>query len=146
LNATTTSTTTTYTAAGKHNVYKAVVDGTDTISQLCANCHGNFHVDTKGTAWQRHPTDVLIPTGWEIQTGTYTINDRDLKYNPPGYNGAEGGAGTRYATCLSCHRAHGTGNKDLLRFGYVTGDASPVEQSAGSGKAYGCLGCHSKQR
>ncbi|MBW1678120.1 MAG: hypothetical protein JRJ79_16345, partial [Deltaproteobacteria bacterium] len=43
-------------------------------------------------------------------------------------------------TCLSCHRAHGTDNHDILRFDYST-------QIAGStGVTAGCLGCHVGQR
>lgn len=148
-NTSTASTTTNYTAAGKHNLYKAVKDGTDTISQFCANCHGDFHADTKVGAWYRHPTDIILPSDWQLQgSGGYTLNDKDLKYNPPGYNGTEGGAGTRYATCLSCHRAHGTDNYDLLRFAYNPNSpyGETTDQQAGSGKAYGCLGCHNKQR
>ena len=41
--------------------------------------------------------------------------------------------------CISCHRAHGSAENDILRFDYTT-------QQAGGGNDYGCLGCHSLQR
>jgi len=128
--------------SGVHNVYCADTASTNaTISELCGKCHGDFH-STAGTqnsdgAWIRHPSDVAIPSGWIISTSTLT--GQDYVNNPVGYvDGVE--AGTRYVTCLSCHRAHGTGYPDLLRWAYTT-------QVAGSGTTtYGCLGCHDKQR
>jgi len=134
-----------------HNVYKAAAAGTDTISQLCANCHGQFHSETtSGGAWIRHPTDVVLPEDWDPQQDTI-VTDLDVKYNPFGFVDTAVETGNKYATCLSCHRAHGSGNADILRFAYT--DAESGQQQAGrSGQtpptiiAYGCLGCHSKQR
>jgi len=131
-----------------HNVYIAGTSN-DTISKLCANCHGDFHGagTGSGSPWQRHPTDVALPTSWDPADDAISSN-ADCKYNPFGFaSGATNTAGSKYATCLSCHRAHGTASYDILRFGYntVLGDGS-TGQSAGSGNMYGCLGCHSKQR
>ncbi len=138
-----------------HNIYKAAPAGTDTISQLCANCHGLFHTDTQsGTAWIRHPTDVELPAYsagppvmWEPSNDT-VYNDFDAKYNPFGFVDVAGTTGTKHVTCLSCHRAHGTEQYDLLRFRYTLGEGG--EQQAGRAPgtviAYGCLGCHSGQR
>lgn len=133
------------------NIYKAGTDD-DTISKLCANCHGDYHSDigSAATAWTRHPTDVELPSDFDPRNDSI-VSDVDAKYNPFGFRVISAPTGPKYATCLSCHRAHGTGNYDLLRFGYNTevtetlGDAS-TDQSAGSGNLYGCLGCHSKQR
>ncbi|MFZ5995784.1 MAG: hypothetical protein ACOYU4_12460 [Thermodesulfobacteriota bacterium] len=151
LNLNTTAPTGSYTrsdATYAHNVYIAGTSN-DTISKLCANCHGDFHGTGTGSGspWQRHPTDVELPISWDAR-GDAISSDVDCKYNPFGFvSGATDTTGAKYATCLSCHRAHGTASYDILRFGYNTalGDAS-TGQSAGSGNMYGCLGCHSKQR
>ena len=127
------------------NIYSAgVLD--PSISELCAKCHGDFHnesgtTDDCGAAspWIRHPTDISIPTTWAIGAGAYTPDGDDIKNNPPGYDGAVYAADDKRATCISCHRAHGTENNDLLRWAYST-------QSAGGGNTYGCLGCHDAQR
>jgi len=139
-----------------HNVYSANAVADNTISELCAICHGNFHgyngtpnADKNKTtddglatgAWIRHPTDVVIPDDWIIgdETDYHPLTDSDNKGNPVGWDGAVEDTGERKATCISCHRAHGTANADLLRWAYST-------QDAGSGVDYGCLGCHDKQR
>ena len=49
------------------------------------------------------------------------------------------GKGGERATCISCHRAHGSAEADILRFFYDT-------QVAGSTNDWGCLGCHNQQR
>lgn len=124
-----------------HNVYSAGPND-NTISELCGICHGNFHGagTTDSATWLRHPTDVVIPSDWIIGNEiAYPLTDADHKHNPVGWDGAEEGTGERKATCLSCHRAHGTANADLLRWAYST-------QDAGSQTTYGCLGCHDKQR
>jgi len=127
-----------------HNTYSA--EWTDpSVSRFCAICHGNFHNEVGTTddcgaesPWLRHPTDVLIPADWIIGDEGNVLTGSDYKNNPVGYDNADD-TGQRMATCLSCHRAHGTGNNDLLRWDYTT-------QQAGSTTAYGCLGCHNKQR
>ncbi|MDI6790908.1 MAG: cytochrome c3 family protein [Thermodesulfobacteriota bacterium] len=132
-------------ATKARNIYKAGTTN-DTVSRLCANCHGQFHSDVgSASPWHRHPTDVKLPNEWTVQLDTLET-DVDAKYNPFGFD-ALVTTGKKYATCLSCHRAHGTANKDLLRFAYLTGDTGTAAiQSAGSGLHYGCLGCHNKQR
>jgi len=128
-----------------HNTYSAgVLD--PSISELCAICHGNFHNEASTTndcaassPWQRHPTDVEIPSDWTIGDEGNFLTASDYKNNPVGYDNAVD-TGQRKTTCLSCHRAHGTDNNDLLRWVYST-------QEAGSNTVtYGCLGCHDKQR
>lgn len=122
------------------NIYSAG-DSDVTISEFCAKCHSDFHDDVGSSgAWTRHPTDEDIPTAWAIGTSSYTLDGNDYKHNPVGYAGATFHATDgRRATCLSCHRAHGTANTDLLRWSYGT-------QIAGDGTEYGCLGCHNQQR
>jgi len=138
--------------ADPHNIYSAGPQD-PSISELCAICHGNFHnefgtVDDAGSAspWLRHPTDVDIPGGWHIGNEGIALTASDFKNNPVGYDNAND-AGQRRVTCLSCHRAHGTENMDLLRWGY-SGDDATQTQIAGvnSGVTYGCLGCHDRQR
>ena len=136
-------TTATDTSTYAHNVYSANASGEATISELCANCHGDFHGDddTGTSPFRRHPSDVDIPDDWNLGTvsGVSTnYNDRDRKYNPLGFPAANK-EGEPRVTCLSCHRAHGTENDDLLRWAYST-------QEAGGGNEYGCLGCHNNQR
>ncbi|MDQ7031779.1 MAG: cytochrome c3 family protein [Desulfonauticus sp.] len=129
------------TGSGDHNVYSAgSINDKATISELCGKCHGNFHKESgikANDAWIRHPSDVAIPNGWDI--ATKTLEASDYINNPVGYEDVADESGTRYVTCLSCHRAHGTGHADLLRWDYST-------QVAGSSTTYGCLGCHNKQR
>ena len=116
------------------------------ISRFCAICHGNFHNELGTTddcgeesPWLRHPTDVLIPGDWLIGDEGNDLTGSDYKNNPVGYDGADD-SGERMATCLSCHRAHGTENDDLLRWSYTT------QQAGSTTVEYGCLGCHDKQR
>ncbi len=130
------------------NTYSAGADDYS-ISQLCGKCHGDFHGndDTEGPnqgegPWERHPTDFDIPGAWVIGDESYTLDADDYKDNPVGYDFAAGAPGTeRRVTCLSCHRAHGTGNADLLRWPYgemLAGQTTEV--------THGCLGCHDLQR
>jgi hypothetical protein len=128
------------------NIYSAGVDD-PSISELCAKCHCDFHNESGTTedvlnvngAWIRHPTDVAIPAEWAIGNAGYTPDGDDYKNNPVGYDNATFDISAKRVTCVSCHRAHGTGNDDLLRWPYST-------QVAGGGNEYGCLGCHDKQR
>jgi len=123
--------------AANHNVYSA--DATTGISSLCGMCHGTFHDSTQNAGeWIRHPTDQAIPGTW-----TPTV---DYNNNPFGFaNLADADPTTPYTAtnasvvCVSCHRAHGTANDDILRFDYAT-------QVAGGGATAGCLGCHDSQR
>ena len=133
------------------NIYSAGSVGVTyaTVSELCGKCHGIFHGEgigsdldgTKNIAgeWIRHPSDEGLPTSW-IMGGVYAFDGDDAKNNPFGYDNAVYTGNTTQVTCLSCHRAHGTENNDLLRWPYST-------QSAGTSTSdYGCLGCHNKQR
>jgi len=142
-------------ATKPHNYYYAKAATDNTISGLCGNCHGNFHKDI-GTAspWRRHPTDVKLPGGWEVQTSAL-ITDYDAKYNPFGFESPttvadDASANIKYVTCVSCHRAHGSGNRDILRFGYDSTNDPVNNQQAGRAPTtvveFGCLGCHDRQR
>lgn len=132
------------------NIYSAGVSD-PSISELCAKCHGDFHNEVNttddvgsGSPWLRHPTDEAIPAAWAIGNAGYTPTRDDYKHNPVGYDNATYDITAKRVTCLSCHRAHGTANNDLLRWPYSTQIAGlgPDDQDV----KYGCLGCHDKQR
>jgi len=112
-----------------------------TISELCAKCHGVFHGAGTGSAspWVRHPTENIISSGWEIGSGTYVLDGDDYKNNPVGFDAAVIDNAEKRVTCLSCHRAHGTDNDDILKWAYST-------QQANTTNEFGCLGCHDTQR
>jgi hypothetical protein len=159
-----------------HNIYMGVDKTTDaqpttgvatqTISYLCAECHGDFHSGagdlgagadlSAQSAWIRHPTDYdmgNLPTGasgkeYQYYNGgagggaaaTYSVSA------PVGYD-LSGGAPTTVnlifddtddaiVTCISCHRAHGSDFDDLLRWSYAGMDAG-----SGAGNV-GCFICH----
>jgi hypothetical protein len=139
--------------AANHNIYYALNGHTDdtnkdSISALCSLCHGEFHagadVYTSGS-FIRHPTENLLSdaAGWVMASVTVDYENNPFGFNGTPYNnattnGAYTTTGAR-VTCVSCHRAHGTANADILRWDYST-------QSAGGGGTTGCLGCHHRQR
>jgi len=137
--------------ATNHNVYYALDDDTsasrDSISSLCSLCHGGFHGNSdtaSGGAWVRHPTEVDIPSSWDPGV-TVDYNNNPFAFKASDY--ATVTTGVAYSmsdnpkvACISCHRAHGTDNDDILRFDYST------EIAGGGGATNGCLGCHTAQR
>ena len=135
----------------------------NTISSLCGQCHSKFHDRgtesnvLSGTAWIRHPTDYALKSG-------NMANDNYLAYNNAAYdpevvvadNYATGvmditvgddGADYKYwpadgnqiVICLSCHRAHGSSHRDLLRWTYENMEAATA--TAGIVDT-GCFRCH----
>ena len=140
-----------------HNEYYGV-DGItnygnkDTISYSCAQCHGDFHNDAgTGTSspWIRHPTDIVLPTTEDKEYKNYNP-DGDHFYSveapvargivPTGSSSTVtiGGTGTDGAIvmCLSCHRAHGSPEPDILRWTYNGMTAGIGENDTG------CFTCH----
>jgi predicted CXXCH cytochrome family protein len=120
-----------------------------TISWLCAKCHGQFHasidVDASfGSPWVRHPTDIVLPsTGEYASYGNYSIivpvaRGTILSSTTHSSTVTEGNSADdtgAIVMCLSCHRAHGSPEEDLLRFTY--------DQDAGAGtNTTGCFVCH----
>lgn len=147
--------------ATDHNVYKGDdADNTATISYLCGQCHGNFHKHANlgttsevGSAspWLRHPTDIaLAASGGSSFTTDYGTSINYNTETPVGFEDPVAvavpittfTAANARVLCLSCHRAHGSGNAqgDILRFAY---DDSI---GAGSHATTGCLRCHQRQR
>lgn len=129
-----------------HNVYQGTtapyIDGdlssTHSITSFCGGCHGNFH-DTQGLSspWLRHPTDIALP-----QTGEYAAYDPVNNYSPQApvawTNPSSPTRATAVVMCLSCHRAHGSDQPDMLRWDYST----MVASGHGSG---GCFTCHTQK-
>jgi hypothetical protein len=108
---------------------------------------GSSGVGTTGSSpWVRHPTDISLNTiGGEFSD--YNTYDPIVPVAiNAGTSAAIGGpnsqfdtiqAGRDNVTCISCHRAHGSGFDDLLRWNYR---AWP-----GSGSSTGCPTCHTSK-
>ncbi len=120
----------------------------DTISFLCAECHGLFHgtVDENaapGSPWVRHPTDIDLPASGEYLLynaegaggGLYSVEAPVARASVPAASGSAITLGSDIVMCLSCHRAHGSPEPDLLRWTYST-------MVAGGGATNGCFTCH----
>jgi len=136
------------------------------VSNLCASCHGTFHngagnVGATGfnSPWVRHPTDFDMAEATGTEYAYYNGGDgvNAAPYStaaPVASTIVNAGASTlaplgtvnvtavtadatAIVTCLSCHRAHGSANADLLRWDYTTMDAH-----AGTNTNTGCFICH----
>jgi predicted CXXCH cytochrome family protein len=128
-----------------------------TISFLCAECHGVFHSSIlpdgeTAAPWVRHPTDIVLPSTGEYGSynpdvgggGTYSLEVPVARGTIPASaqstvveGDAAGGTGA-IVMCLSCHRAHGSPEPDMLRFTY--------NMDSGTGTAdTGCFICHSQK-
>lgn len=123
-------------------------DDLRTISYLCALCHGQFHKssDIGGTTspWLRHPTDIVLPNtaGKEYSdynpdnSNLYSIEAPVARPTVPASSSSTVTPDTDIVMCLSCHRAHGSPEPDILRWTY-----SGIV--AGSGTTDdGCFTCH----
>ncbi len=120
-----------------------------TISELCSECHANFHLGGSsgiGTAspWLRHPTDVIIPNSGEFASISGTYNGTVPVGRPEaslsdGLSSAIGTvtAGTDRVICLSCHRAHGSPYFKALRWNYKSSSLATA--------LYGCNVCHTSK-
>jgi hypothetical protein len=148
----------------QHNQYKGAdrIDdtyaesGEDTISYLCAECHGFFHSsdNAANTAeggitdgiwgnWVRHPTDYdmgnTAPTSEYRGYGTsYRVNAPVGSVDVSAAKDTVTYSNDTIVTCISCHRAHGSNFADLLRWEY--------NMDAGSGlNTGGCFLCHTEK-
>ncbi len=135
-----------------HNEYKGDIfavraaqawANVDTISEFCAECHGDFHASAEitnvaGSPWIRHPTDVDIPNSGEYasMTTTYSVETPVARVNIPNAvsNSVDPSNATDVVMCLSCHAAHGTNYDDILRFDYTT-----------LADGTGCIRCHTSK-
>lgn len=147
-------------SANDHNEYKgAPFSGrgqtqgwTDvtTISDFCAECHGQFHAGGlsgdsgigSASPWLRHPTDAVIPNSGEY--ASYTVYSTEVPVARPAIPQSPGGTvdpgdstneDGAIVMCLSCHRAHASPYLDALRWDYDT-------MLAGGSGSGGCFTCH----
>lgn len=128
-----------------HNEYQGSTAGsTDTISYLCAECHGNFHTwegTEVGTAspWLRHPTDVLLPASGEYAAYTnYSLLSPVARQSPDLVADTTlVNLGSDTIMCLSCHRAHASPYDKMLRWDYKNSTLSTALS--------GCNVCHTSK-
>jgi hypothetical protein len=119
-----------------HNEYKgdttmgtssSTYPANNTISGLCAECHGYFHGTTtseagSGDPWLRHPTDVSLPSSGEYAAyTTYSLTApvaRTAIPDSPGSTVTPSGSADDIVMCLSCHRAHASPYYKMMRWDY----------------------------
>ncbi len=146
-------------SSGSHNEYQdspkpgaplAYGSNAQGISDFCAGCHNTYHSwqaggepnGGYGNPWLRHPVSYALPATGEY--AAYTTYDPTVPVARPdaaalqAYTGPSDQVtpGVDKVMCLSCHRAHGSPYKDMLRWDY---DANV----AGGGGSGGCFVCHS---
>ena len=105
--------------------------GGNTISGLCAECHGNFHGTGSGdigtaSPWLRHPTDIVLTNSGEYTNyTTYSIVSPVARPSGSGALATINSAtnitvtpGTDIIMCLSCHGAHATNFYKIMRWDY----------------------------
>lgn len=115
-----------------------------TMSQFCAECHGNFHSGVglrTSNMWIRHPSDVVMPNSAPYNDYT-TFNP----IVPIAKQTLAGGtsqasstvtAGSDIVFCLTCHSSHASPYPSMLRWDYDTCfGADPSHEC-------GCYTCHS---
>jgi predicted CXXCH cytochrome family protein len=112
--------------------------GLDTISELCAGCHADFHTavgTATGAGWIRHPTDFAFDATYGATYSAYNATIPVATDDATGATTDPAGTGA-IVICLSCHRAHGSDQADLLRFDYTAVQAGDATASLG------CETCH----
>ena len=115
-----------------------------TISYSCAECHGFFHSQIAGSSgggspWLRHPTDVVLPnSGDYMGYTTYSVEAPIARPAVLTSSNSTVTPGTDIVACVSCHRAHGSPEPDILRWTY----ANMVAGNGGSYSNTGCFTCH----
>ena len=141
----------------KHNEYKGALFATrtsqswgniNTISELCAECHGNYHASGSGyigsaSPWLRHPTDKRLgPSSGEYANyTTYDVMapvgrvDSLNTYTAPKSTVAAGA--NDVIICLSCHKAHGSPYFKIMKWDYKGLDLSTALS--------GCNVCHTSK-
>lgn len=115
-----------------------------TMSQLCAECHGNFHSGAglrSSNMWIRHPTDVVMPNSVPFSdvtsfSPTVPIARQSLAGGTSQASGTVT-AGSDVVFCLSCHSAHASPYPSMLRWDYDTCFGSDPDHKCG------CYTCHS---
>ncbi|MBU0680886.1 MAG: hypothetical protein KKD73_05625 [Proteobacteria bacterium] len=123
-----------------HNVYKgidsisspAAFNNSHSMTGFCSGCHTDFHEDMGvSSPWIRHPNDILLPTAPSSEYAAYDPTTVYSNEAPVAYlNPAAPARAEAVVSCLSCHRAHGSDQPDMLRWDYT---------NMGTG---GCFTCH----
>ena len=130
--------------AGEGAIAHSAYSDLGTISYLCAECHGRFHASIASGAagaspWLRHPTDIALPSDVTKEYTNYTNYSLEAPVARPSVLSGSNSTvtpGTDIVMCLSCHRAHGSNQPDILRWNYNG-------MIAGSGNSdTGCFTCH----
>ena len=121
------------------------VPANNTISGLCAECHGNYHgTDDIGGAsspFERHPTDIVLPNTEGKEYSAYTSYSVEAPVARPSvYTSISNSVapGTDIVMCLSCHGAHATAYEDILRWDYT----QMLAGGGGTNDGGGCFVCH----
>lgn len=135
-----------------HNEYKgSTSNATDTISFLCAECHGKFHTWVGGPSevgttspWLRHPTDITLHSSNGPGFGEYTNYTTYSMVAPVARPDPDNVAdptrvtpGTDIVMCLSCHRAHASPYFKMMRWDYKSSTLSEALS--------GCNVCHTSK-
>jgi len=115
----------------------------ETMSQFCAECHGNFHSTSGlgGDPWIRHPSDLSLPN--QAPYSDYTVYDSTVPVARISISDGSTQAsntvtpGTDTVFCLSCHRAHASPYPDMMRWDYIANCDSGV-----ANVNCGCFTCH----
>lgn len=152
-------------SGGDYNVYYGVTRANDTapaattagrqtMSYLCAECHGLFHsgagddgISINGatyatTPWIRHPVDFEMPLNnvskpeYDAYAHTTTVPVASSDVTDGTITVAS--ASDRIVMCLSCHRAHASPEDAALRWKYT----DMVLGTVGAGQGNGCFACH----
>ncbi|MGC8753754.1 MAG: cytochrome c3 family protein [Thermosulfidibacteraceae bacterium] len=126
-----------------HNEYYGVngnanYNNKNTISYLCAECHGYFHSNIgSGSPWLRHPTDIALPSDTNkdyTNYRSYNLAVPVARPTVPSNSSSTVTPGQDIVICLSCHRAHGSENDYILRWDYKNWPSN--------GQTIGCSVCH----
>ena len=131
--------------ASDHNEYLgSTLNTNNTMTGYCIGCHGEFHTQLDGNDnWIRHPSDAVLPNSGEYTA--YTVYDPNVPVARPDLgNILDTGLVANNADmvmCLSCHRAHGSPNDDMLRWNY----SGMVAGNGGDAAGTGCFTCHSEK-
>ncbi len=113
---------------GVNGDYNAANYSTTGMNSVCTACHGGFHGGTgadtgSASPWIRHPTEVNATTIYTFAGDVTTPIGED-----------DG------VMCISCHRPHGSGFADLLRFDYTDNVAGTAQATLD-----GCEACHGEK-
>lgn len=134
-----------------HNEYKgstsmgtgsATSPANNTVSGLCAECHGYFHGTSSNEVgsqdpWLRHPTDIALPPSGEYTYyTTYNLTVPVARTSIPD-NPSGGISSSDVVMCLSCHRAHASTYYKIMRWDY--------KNWPGNGQINGCNVCHTSK-